>query len=232
MNGAPPQRCGGFVWVSTTDPGQPTAECTRSGTPGEGCCYLKTPRCPLPQNKTENPGIVGNYTTLISGVSPRAPPPPPPPPLPPPPNAPVIHYTPPPWIGQLSGGDIAGALLHPQTQQWHVMPLSHVGWAHCVSDDLVSWRFAGGDSVSALRMESGGMIFDTQRNLSVAFADSPTNAFTSADPSLLSRWDSAGVLFTPLDPLNNGTHGEKRVGCWDPVMCAIRPHRFTDVDFY
>ena len=105
MNGAPPQRCGGFVWVSTTDPGQPTAECTRSGTPGEGCCYLKTPRCPLPQNKTENPGIVGNYTTLISGVAPRALPPPPPPPLPPPPNAPVIHYTPPPWVGQLSGGE-------------------------------------------------------------------------------------------------------------------------------
>ena len=68
----------------------------------------------------------------------------------------------------------------------------------------VSWRFAGGDSVSALRMESGGMIFDQQRNLSVAFADSPTKAFTSADPSLLSEFTSVGVLFSAVDPLNPG----------------------------
>eukprot|EP01050_Picozoa_sp_SAG11_P032611 SAG11_NODE_10682_length_812_cov_1.286115_1_plen_149_part_00 len=110
----------------------------------------------------------------------------------------------------------------------------------CVTDDLVAWRYAGGeraistsrppacgcrptphlrrttprflriadlgscvfggaagDGVSALRMESGGMIFDRQRNLTVAFADSPTNAFTSADPTLLSRFTSVGVLFSP-----------------------------------
>ena len=158
-----PESCGGFVWVSTTDPGQPTAECTHHGRgiPGEGCCYLKLPGCPAPQNKTQNPKIVGNYTTLAAGIAPHVAPRPPPPPKPPPPplplptDGPQIHYTPPPWIGSDHGGDIAGALLHPRTHSWHVMPLSDVSWAHCITDDLVNWRFAGGDTVSALRMESG-----------------------------------------------------------------------------
>ena len=99
------------------------------------------------------------------------------------------------------------------------MPLSHEGWAHCVTSDLVTWTFAGGGAVSGLRMESGGMIFDQTRNETVAFADSPTNAFTSADPTLLGKFESVGVLFSPKDPMNpGGAKGGKEMGCWDPVM--------------
>lgn len=37
------------------------------------------------------------------------------------------------------------------------------------------------------------MIYDAQHNITYAFADSPTNAFSSTDPSLLSRFTSVGV---------------------------------------
>ncbi len=67
---------------------------------------------------------------------------------------PVIHFTPPPWAEHHTGGDIAGAMLHPVTKVWHVMPLAWgVGWAHCSTEDLVSWRYHG----TAARLESGSV---------------------------------------------------------------------------
>ena len=209
------QRCGGFVWASASK----DSLCPSTPTVG-GCCYLKQPGCSAPQNKT----AVANFTatTLVAGVAPRQPPPPPPPFPPPPANfpgrppQPIIHYTPPPWRGQTTGGDIAGALLHPVTQAWHVMPLSHVGWAHVTSTDLVSWRYAGNTTTGGgPRFESGGMIYDHKRNLTVAFANSPTDAAETADVDLaLGSFQSPTTLFSSSDPLNK----KKPMGCWDPVM--------------
>ena len=120
---------------------------------------------------------------------------------------PSIHYTPPPWVGQVTGGDIAAALLHPITGTWHVMPLSHVGWAHCSTEDLVSWHYDG----SAARMESGGLIFDLQQQRTYAFANTPTVAISTNDTNLRG-FGNRTTLFSSEDPLNDG------MGCWDPVM--------------
>ena len=133
---------------------------------------------------------------------------------------PAVHYTPPPWRGAMTGGDIAGALLHPVTDVWHVMPLSKVGWAHVATADLVSWKYYGNaTNGGGPRFESGGMIYDGQRNVTVAFANSPTDASVSRSPELaLGSFEHPTTLYSTVDPLNDGTHNTTRMGCWDPVM--------------
>ena len=143
--------------------------------------------------------------------------------------APAVHYTPPPWIVS-GGGDMAGAMLHPVTGVWHVMPLSEVGWAHISSSDLVSWKYYGNGTVQPAQgggpaFESGGMLFDAQRNVTVAFADSPTAASVSRDPDLgFGSFEKPTTLYSTIDPLNDGLgrstlNSSQRtdvVGCWDP----------------
>jgi sucrose-6-phosphate hydrolase SacC (GH32 family) len=141
---------------------------------------------------------------------------------------PAIHYTPPPWRNTLKdgggGGDMAGALLHPVTKIWHVMPLSHISWAHISSADMVSWTYHGNGSEPPAqgggpRFESGGMIYDHQRNLTVAFADTPTTASVSRSPDLaFGSWQKPTTLYSTTDPLNTGKNGTQELGCWDPIM--------------
>ena len=145
---------------------------------------------------------------------------------------PAVHYTPPPWRNTLKdgggGGDMAAALLHPVTNIWHVMPLSRVSWAHISSTDLVSWSYHGNGSEPPAqgggpRFESGGMIYDHQRNVTVAFADSPTAASVSRSPELaFGSFEAPTVLYSTTDPLNNGKNKTQSMGCWDPIMwwCA------------
>ena len=141
---------------------------------------------------------------------------------------PAVHYTPPPWRNTLKdgggGGDMAAALLHPVTNIWHVMPLSRVSWAHISSTDLVSWSYHGNGSEPPAqgggpRFESGGMIYDHQRNVTVAFADSPTAASLSRSPELaFGSFETPTVLYSTTDPLNNGKNKTQSMGCWDPIM--------------
>ena len=146
----------------------------------------------------------------------------PPPPALPAERRPAVHYTPPPWV--YGGGDMAGALLHPITNVWHVMPLSHVGWAHISTEDLVSWKYYGNGSQPPAqgggpRFESGGMIYDQFRNVTVAFADSPTAASISRSADLaFGSWESPTTLYSTVDPLNDGTHNTTQQPCWDPNM--------------
>ena len=157
---------------------------------------------------------------------------------------PAVHYTPPPWRNTLKdgggGGDMAAALLHPVTNIWHVMPLSRVSWAHISSTDLVSWSYHGNGSEPPAqgggpRFESGGMIYDHQRNVTVAFADSPTAASVSRSPELaFGSFEAPTVLYSTTDPLNNGKNKTQSMGCWDPIMwwCAAPlaappPHTHT-----
>ena len=114
----------------------------------------------------------------------------------------------------MTGGDIAGALLHPVTGVFHIMPLSHVGWTHVSSADLVSWTYQGNaTSGGGPRFESGGMIYDTQRNVTVAFANSPTSASVSRSPDLaLGSFETPTKLYATADPLDT------KVTCWDPIM--------------
>ena len=114
----------------------------------------------------------------------------------------------------MTGGDIAAALLHPVTGVFHVMPLSRVGWTHVSSPDLVSWKYWGNaTNGGGPRFESGGMIYDTQRNATVAFANSPTSASLSRSPDLsFGSFQPPTTLYSTADPL------DAKVTCWDPIM--------------
>ena len=130
---------------------------------------------------------------------------------------PVVHYTPPTWVGQPTGGDIAAALLHPATNDFHVMALSTgLVWSHLATTDLVHWKYYGAAEPRG-KFGSGGLIYDHQRKVTVAYADSPTVASITRSPELL-NFEAPTRLYSTIDPLNDGRNGTIAMPCWDPIM--------------
>ena len=118
---------------------------------------------------------------------------------------PAIHFTPPCYYRAGGWHDIAGAILHPETNIWHVF----VGptWQHIQTSNLVDWTVRG---VVKGMGGSGTVMYDHRRNITVAVTGT-VNAFTSDSPDLTNFLPN-GSIFKTVDPL------DPKIGCWDPVM--------------
>jgi sucrose-6-phosphate hydrolase SacC (GH32 family) len=115
-------------------------------------------------------------------------------------RTPQIHFAPP-CFSDAPPHDIAAAIFHPQTEEYHMFPgcWHSGGWQHIQSKDMVSWETVGKPTSLG---GSGGVVLD-EGGAAVAFANS-VNAWISNSTSLLK--------FIPLGRLIN------QPGGGDPVI--------------